>query len=92
MPPELSGPTGPVYIVENSPTTTTFHYNETKGQPPSHSFIWSKNGNPFHANSRVTLRDSNRTVAVRNASREDSGDYTITAISRADSSYLTLVL
>lgn len=80
MPPELSGPSGTFYVMENS-TTRTLQYEERFGLPPPHSFTWLLDGAPFHGNARVNLRDGNQTLSISHASRTDTGSYQLTVVS-----------
>ena len=78
VPPELNGPYGRQYVSEGSPLTRNFTYRETLGLPPPHSYTWLLDGQGFHGNARVKLLDGNRTLSVTLASREDTGNYTLT--------------
>lgn len=92
VPPELSGPSGRVYVMEGSSVTKNFHYEELVGLPPANSFTWQLNGRPFHGNTRINLQDGNRTLSVRLASRTDAGVYMLTVNSGSGGDSLQLDL
>ena len=92
MPPELDGPSGPVYVLEGSSSPKLFNYSERWGLPPPHAYLWSLNGRAFAGNPRVDLLNGNKTLSVREASRDDGGNYTITAQSLSGQASLTLDL
>ena len=92
VPPELQGPSGLSYVMEGSQTAKLFQYREILGLPPPHSYLWSHNGRAFAGNSRVSLQQGNKTLSVRNASRKDTGNYTLRVISESGEASLQLDL
>ena len=92
MPPELTGPSGYQYVIEDSPVSRKLDYQERLGLPPPHSYVWRRNNQSFHGNSRVKLEGGNLTLSVRFASRQDSGEYELTAVSRSGTTSLIVDL
>lgn len=92
VPPELEGPSGRMYVMEDSQIAKSFKYRERFGLPPPHSYRWLHNGNPFDGNIRVSLQDGNKTLSVKDASRADTGNYTITVLSESGQASLQLDL
>ncbi len=92
VPPELSGPSGRHYVMENSPVPKEFLYKEVLGLPPPHAFTWLLNRDIFPGNDRVKLQDNGRTLEVAFPLRVDSGNYTLTVVSGSGSASLQLDL
>ncbi len=92
VPPELHGPSGHVYVMEHSPMAELFQYRELLGLPPPHSYHWLRDGKPFEGNPRVSLVNGNKTLSIRDASREDAGNYTLTVLSASGQDSLSLDL
>jgi len=78
VPPKISGRTGPYTILEGSSRTLTY---QVTGNPFPHSLLWFYNGQPFTGNERITII-RNSSLAIRAASRHDSGNYTFIVTSR----------
>ena len=90
--PQITGQSGLVTILENSPNPTVLSYTTT-GIPPPHSYQWLRNGFPFQGNNRVRVTvGHSSSLEVRSPSRNDSGSYTLVATSLAGRGTLTVEL
>ena len=90
--PQITGQSGLVTILENSPTPTVLSYTTT-GIPPPHSYQWLRNRLPFQGNNRVRVTvGHSSSLEVRSPSRDDSGSYTLVATSLAGRGTLTVEL
>ena len=78
--------------MEGSTVPKYFHYEDILGLPQPYSFTWLRDGNPFHGNDRIKLLHMNSTLVVRNSSRADSGEYTLTVVSASGQDSLNLNL
>ena len=78
VPPKISGRTGPYTILEGSSRTLIY---QVTGDPFPHSLLWFYNGQPFTGNEIITII-RNSSLAIRAASRHDSGNYTFIVTSR----------
>ena len=90
--PKLHGPSGRMYVMEGSPIPKLFQYRELLGLPPPHSYLWLLDGVAFDGNPRASLLDGNKTLSIKDASRADSGNYTLLVLSESGQASLQLDL
>ena len=92
VPPEITGQSGLVTILENDTSKMLLRYS-VSGVPPPHYYQWLRNGSQFHGNNRVkVVGGPTSSLEVRAPSRQDSGNYTLVAISVAGQVTLTVKL
>ena len=79
-------------MLEHSSETRTLDYSVFAVPPPT-SFVWLHNGAAFSGNQRVSVHGRNKNkLAVRGATREDAGNYTLIAMNSVGVGSLSLLL
>ena len=76
VPPTVSSPASSLTIIEGDNLTLNF---TVTGDPPPHSFTWLRNDEQLTNTERLSIADN--VLRIRNASRLDSGNFTLRAVS-----------